>query len=106
MRDKALKALLGEKWRTAAAQYGERLLEDPGDGIARSNRAVALYGAERWREAAKAFEDLLLSEGPASEVAPPALFSLGHCRLEMDDNRGSLEASALFLDLSNEDHPF
>jgi tetratricopeptide (TPR) repeat protein len=106
MRDEALTALLEERWRTAAAKYGERLLKDPGDGIARSNRAVALYGAERWAEAATAFEELLLREGPTSEVAPPALFSLGYCRLELDDDLGALEASTLFLELSNEAHPF
>ena len=106
MRDEALKALLEERWRAAAARYGARLLADPDDGIARSNRAVALYQAGRWAAAAKAFEEVLRREGPASEVAPPALFSLGYCRLELDDDRGALEASALFLELSNEDHPF
>ena len=84
----------------AAAKYAERLLKHPDDGIARSNRAVALYEAGRWPEAAKAFEDLILREGPSSEVAPPALFSLGYCRLELDDDRGALEASTLFLELS------
>jgi tetratricopeptide (TPR) repeat protein len=106
MRDDAMKALLGDRWQAAAAKYGERLLRNPDDEIARSNRAVALYEAGRWAEAAKAFEELLRREGPASEVAPPALFSLGYCRLELDDHRGALEASTLFLDLSNEEHPF
>ena len=106
MRDDALKALLAERWRAAAARFGERLLKDPGDDIARSNRAVALYEEGRWAEAAKAFEEVLRREGPSSEVAPPALFSLGYCRLELDDNQGALEASTMFLELSNEDHPF
>ena len=79
MRDEALKALLEERWSAAAAKYGERLLKDPDDGVARCNRAVALYEQGRWREAAQAFEQLLRREGPASEVAPPALFSLGYC---------------------------
>ena len=85
MRDDALKALLQERWGAALARYGARLLKDPADGIARSNRAVALYEAGRWADAAKAFEDVLRREGPASEVAPPALFSLGYCRLELND---------------------
>lgn len=106
MRDEALKALLEDRWRAATAKYGERLLKDPGDGIALSNRAVALYRAGRWAEAARAFEEVLRREGPCSEVATPALFSLGYCRLELDDKRGSLEASTLFLELSNEGHPF
>jgi len=76
MRDEAFKALLEERWRVAAAKYGERLLKDPDDGVARCNRAVALYDTGRWREAARAFEELLRREGPASETAPPALFSL------------------------------
>jgi tetratricopeptide (TPR) repeat protein len=106
MRDDALKALLEERWAAALAKYGERLLKDPEDRIARSNRAVALYEAGRWPEAAKAFEEVLRREGPTSEVAPPALFSLGYCRLELDDPSGALEASALFLELSNEELPF
>lgn len=106
MRDDAMKALLAERWQRAAAKYSERLLRNPGDGIARSNRAVALYEAGRWAEAAQAFEEVLRREGPASEVAPPALFSLGYCQLELDDHRGALEASTLFLELSNEEHPF
>ena len=106
MRDDALKALLEERWSAALAKYGKRLLRNPADNIARSNRAVALYEAGRWAEAAKAFEDVILREGPTSEVAPPALFSLGYCRLQLGDNRGALEASTLFLELSNEQHPF
>jgi|SRR6267142_2636578 len=106
MRDEALKALLEGRWPVAAAKYGERLLKDPDDGVARCNRAVALYDAGRWREAARPFEELLLREGPASEVAAPALFSLGYCRLELNQDRGSLQASTLFIELSNEDHPF
>jgi tetratricopeptide (TPR) repeat protein len=106
MRDEALKALLEERWLAALAKYSERLPRNPRDDIARSNRAVALYEAGRWAEAAKAFEDLLRREGPASEIAPPALFSLGYCRLELGDDRGALEASTLFIELSNERHPF
>ena len=106
MRDEELKALLQKRWSAAAAKNGQRPLKDPRDRIARSNRAVALYEAGRWSEAAKAFEDVLGREGPASEVAPPALFSLGYCRLELGDDRGSLEASTLFLELSNDQHPF
>jgi tetratricopeptide (TPR) repeat protein len=106
VRDEALKALLAERWSLAAAKYGQRLLKDPDDGVARCNRAVALYEQGRWSDAAKAFEELLRREGPASEVAPPALFSLGYCRLELEQNRGSLQASTLFVELSNEDHPF
>jgi TolA-binding protein len=106
MRDDALKALLEERWAAAVAKYGERLLRNPGDAVARSNRAVALYEAGRWADAAKAFQDILRREGPSSEVAPPALFSLGSCRLRLNDHRGALEASALFIELSNERHPF
>ncbi len=106
MRDDALRALLEERWRAALAKYGARLLKDPADGIARSNRAVALYEAGRWADAAKSFVEVLRREGPASEVAPPALFSLGYCRLELNDDRGALEASTFFLELSNERHPF
>jgi tetratricopeptide (TPR) repeat protein len=106
MRDDAFKTLLEERWRAAAARYGLRPFEQPEDGIALSNRAVALYEAERWAEAAQAFEEVLRREGPASEMAPPALFSLGYCRLQLDDARGALEASTLFLELSNEEHPF
>ncbi len=106
MRDEALKALLEERWRVSAAKYGKRLLKDPDDGVARCNRAVALYEAGRWRGAARAFEELLLREGPESEGAPPTLFSLEYCRLELNQDRGSLQASTLFIELSNEDHPF
>jgi len=106
MRDDALKALLEERWATAAAKYGERLLKDPDDAVARSNRAVALYEAGRWQEAARAFEGVLRREGPSSEVAPPALFSLGSCRLRLGELRGAVAASALFLELSDEQHPF
>jgi tetratricopeptide (TPR) repeat protein len=106
MRDEALKALLEERWQAALAEYGKRLLKDPGDEVARTNRAIALYEAGRWSEAAKAFAELLRREGPGSEVAPPALFSLGYCRLRLGDARGSLEATALFLELGNDRHPF
>jgi tetratricopeptide (TPR) repeat protein len=99
MRDEALKVLLEERW---AAKYGR---EDPGDRRARSSRAVRLYEAGRWLEAARAFEEVLRHEGPASELAPPALYSLGYCRLALGDPRGSLEASALFLELIDEQHP-
>jgi len=106
MRDEALRALLAERWQVAAAKYGQRLLKDPDDGVARCNRAVALYESAQWPKAARAFEDLLRREGPASQVAPPALFSLGYCRLELEQDRESLQASTLFIELSNEDHPF
>lgn len=105
MRERAWKALLDERWQEAAARSGKRLLKDPADAIARRNRALALYEAERWAEAARAFEDLLRREGPGSEAAAPVLFSLGYCRLRLDENRGSLEASTLFLELSDERHP-
>lgn len=106
MRDRALKALLDERWQEAAARYAKRLLKDPDDGIARCNRAVALYEAGRWPAAARAFEELLRREGPGSEAAAPALFSLGYCRLQLEQNRGSLEASTMFLELTNDRHPF
>src|SRR6185295_17603932 len=106
MRDEALKALLEERWQVAAAKYGLRLLKDPDDGVARCNRAIALYESGQWLKAARAFEELLRREGPASEVAPPALFSLGSCRLKLRQDRASLEATTLFLELTDEDHPF
>ena len=106
MRDEALKALLEERWQVAAAKYGLRLLKDPDDAVARSNRAVALYESGQWLKAARAFQDVLRREGPASEVAAPALFSLGYCLLELQQDRASLQATTLFLELSSEDHPF
>jgi len=105
MRDEALRALLQERWEAAVAKSGERAVRNPDDAIARTHRAVALYEARRWAEAAKAFEEVLRREGPASEVAPLALFSLGSCRLQLGDDRGALEASVLFLEVSNDRHP-
>src|SRR4051812_10245909 len=64
MRDDALKALLEERWGAATAKYAERLLKDPDDAVARGNRAIALYEANRWSEAAAAFEDILRREDP------------------------------------------
>lgn len=107
MADDMLRKLLDQRWRVAMERRGSRPpREPPRAAIRRTNRAVALYDAGRWDEAERAFLDVLRREGPASQVAPPALFSLGYCRLELDDERGSLQATTLFLELSDEEHPF
>ena len=90
----SLKALLEERWRTRRGAAT--------DAAAVAGRAIELHEAHRWAEAAAAFEDLLRREGPGSDLAPPALFSLAECRFELGDDRGALEAVALFLELGDE----
>lgn len=106
MADIAMQALRNESWKEAAARYAQRLLINPDDGVARCNHAVALYEQDRWADAAAAFEELIRREGPFGEATVPALFSLGYCRLELDEHLKSLAATTMFLELSNRDHPF
>ena len=104
--DAALQALLSDEHQAALARFAARTLADPSDWPSRGNYAIALYQAGRLAEAAPLFEKLLAEEGPDSLGAVALNFSLGYCRLELGDLRGSLEATTEFLDRSNEWHPF
>ncbi len=105
MRDEELRAMLAERWAAALARYGESLPADPEGDETATSLAAELIEEGRWADAARAFEEVLRREGPASDAAPAALFSLGVCRMQLDDARGALEATALFLELSDEEHP-
>src|SRR5689334_14002265 len=71
--DSALKSLLGGEPSRAAAQFAARALADPKDWISRANRAIALYDAGRWPEAAKALEAEIARAGARDPLTVPAL---------------------------------
>jgi len=102
----ALAALLGDRPEKAAAMFAARALAYPADKSSRRNRAIALYEAGRWAEAAPLFEQFIAEDGCAADESVPYLFSLGLCRLELGDAIGSLLATTAFLDLWNERHPW
>ena len=104
--EKALRELLGGDPSRAAALFAERALADPTDWISRSNRTIALYEAGRWKEADTGFKADIAREGIEALGSVPALFCIGYCRLQLEDPLGALSATAAFLNLSNEDHPF
>jgi hypothetical protein len=104
--DDTLAALLEGNAPRAAALFAERALADPTDRISRANRAIALYAAERWADAAPALEAEIARAGFDDVGTVPALFYLGYCRLQLGQIEASLAATTAFLDLSNEDHPW
>ena len=81
------------------------MLADPTDEPSRANYAIALYQADRFAEAAPMFERLIEQLGPGAIDAVPLFFSLGYCRLQLGDPRGSLAATTTFLDRGNEFTP-
>ena len=103
--EEVTEALLSDRHRLAIARSAARMLADPTDEPSRANHAIALYQADRFAEAAPMFERLIEQLGPGAIDAVPLFFSLGYCRLQLGDPRGSLVATTTFLDRGNELNP-
>jgi tetratricopeptide (TPR) repeat protein len=104
--EEAVQALLSHEPARAVALFAARRLADPTDDPSRKNHAVALFRAGRWAEAGGAFAKLILEEGGEHANSVASFFSLGVCRLELDDAPGALLATTAFLDFANARHPF
>ena len=102
----ALEALDGGRPDEAAALFAARVLADPTDRDSRLNHVGALYDGDRYAEAAQGYRMLIDEAGPRSLQAVYLFFYLGYSLLQLEDDWGSLVATAAFLDNSNEQHPY
>jgi predicted Zn-dependent protease len=99
----AMTALRQRRYPRAVSLFAALALAGKDQGRARVFHALALWGAGRWADAARAFESIFA--GQEGTPAVLGLFALGHCLLESGDPQAALMAMSEFLERSTGRHP-